>query len=157
MYTTVYTYHILDKHSPIYDLLSLYMHECHPWHTGTPPPPTPHPSYHMLRVDKCLRFICIDSHPAAGHADTGLCCHTRTVSCRQGLNPIPFSHPQPVLQARPLLPIHRQTPTCRQNRFLFSFLFPMSFSFAATHTVILASLSSSHPHTLFPGFPQAGV
>lgn len=56
-----------------------------------------------------------------------------------------------LLQAYPLSHAHCHTPTHRPNHFLSSFLFPISFFFIPTHTVILAflfSLSLSLTHTV---------
>lgn len=116
------------------------------WHVSPPNNPL-----FLISHGACEQVsqVCLyDSHPASSHADTRPCCHTRTVSCRQGLNHILFSHPRPVLQARPLLPVHRQTPTCRQNCFLFSFLFPISFLFRShphSNPSLALFLSPTHP------------
>lgn len=158
--------------SAIYAPLSLHICECPQtlayicamgtlWHI--PSQTTPHPSYHSSR-GQVSRARFYRSYPTLGHgADTSKCSHPslQDVSCRHGLNHLLFSfsfakHSWSLLWVHPLLYSHCHTPTCRLNHFLppsFSHLFLFNSHPRSNPS---CSLSSSHPHTLFPGFPQAG-
>lgn len=116
------------------------------WHT--PSQTTPHPLYHST-CGQVTQARLHSSHPTSGHGvDTPKCSHESTwaLSCRHGLNHALFSlsfakHSWSLLRAYPQLHSHCHTPTCRLNHFRSLLLFLISFSFAATHAVILAALS----------------
>lgn len=128
------------------------------WHT--PSQTTPHPLYHSTCGQVTQAPI-----PPQGMEQTLLNVLTQVHGLSPvdtGLNHALFSlsfakHSWSLLRAYPRLHSHCHTPTCRLNHFRSLLLFLISFSFAATHAVILAALSLPLTHTLFPGFPQAGL
>lgn len=128
------------------------------WHT--PSQTTPHPLYHSTCGQVTQAPI-----PPQGMEQTLLNVLTQVHGLSPvdtGLNHALFSlsfakHSWSLLRAYPRLHSHCHTPTCRLNHFRSLLLFLISFSFAATHAVILAALSLPLTHTLcFLDFHRLG-
>lgn len=104
-------------------------------------PNNPHPLYHSTcgqapippqGMEQTLLSVLTQVH-GLSPVDTGL---------NHALFSLSFAkHSWSLLRAYPRLHSHCHTPTCRLNHFRSLLLFLISFSFAATHAVILASLS----------------
>ena len=157
LHTCAYTYLLSDTNTPV-----------HRVGIGTYPPTDPCLTHAGLTFT-CgyIHQICIHSSPISKHTTTHIpSLRYRLKACSSLHFPL-LTHLHCAISLAgthvfsagiPTLHTHCHMPTYKPNHFL-SFLFSIFFTFIPTHAVILASLPLSLclPHSLFPGFSQAGL
>lgn len=157
LHTCAYTYLLSDTNTPV-----------HRVGIGTYPPTDPCLTHAGLTFT-CghIHQICIHSSPISKHTSTHIPSLRYRLKACSSLHFLLLTHLHCAISLAgthvfsigiSTLHTHCHTPTYRPNHFL-SFLFSIFFTFIPTHAVILASLPLSLclPHSLFPGFSQAGL